>query len=65
VDGRFVTGQDPSAAKLATEVISILHKNLPETKSDKDQITEILTDYIEGTANGQPEKIAKSFSPQF
>ena len=66
VDGRFVTGQDPSAAaKLATEVISILHKNLPETKSDKDQITEILTDYIEGTANGQPERLRKAFHPSF
>lgn len=35
------------------------------TKSDLDQVTEILLDYIEGTANGQPERLRKAFHPDF
>lgn len=34
-------------------------------KSDLDQVTEILMDYIEGTANGQPERLRKAFHPDF
>lgn len=34
-------------------------------KSDLDQVTEILLDYIEGTANGQPERLRKAFHPDF
>lgn len=34
-------------------------------KSDLDQVTEILIDYIEGTANGQPERLRKAFHPDF
>jgi putative intracellular protease/amidase len=71
VDGRFVTGQDPSSAsKVANEVITILNANFKDTnntvvKSDLEQITEILLDYIEGTANGQPERLRKAFHPNF
>jgi putative intracellular protease/amidase len=71
VDGRFVTGQDPtSASKVANEVITILRTNFKGTdntlvKSDLEQITEILLDYIEGTANGQPERLRKAFHPNF
>jgi putative intracellular protease/amidase len=71
VDGRFVTGQDPSSAsKVANEVIAILNVNFKVTnkttvKSDLEQITEILLDYIEGTANGQPERLRKAFHPNF
>lgn len=70
VDGRFVTGQDPSSAsKVANEVLVILRTNFKNTKvaakSDADQITEILLDYIEGTANGQPERLRKAFHPKF
>jgi putative intracellular protease/amidase len=71
VDGRFVTGQDPSSAsKVANEVVTLLKQNLNETnsfnlKSDLEQITEILLDYIEGTANGQPERLRKAFHPDF
>ena len=36
-----------------------------QSKSDLEQITEILIDYIEGTANGQPEKLRKAFHPNF
>ena len=70
VDGRFVTGQDPtSGANVANEVIKILKSNSKSTNtfalSDLEQITEILLDYIEGTANGQPERLRKAFDPNF
>jgi putative intracellular protease/amidase len=71
VDGRFVTGQDPSSAsKVANEIIAILKTNFSDpsktmVKSDFEQITEILLDYIEGTANGQPERLRKAFHPNF
>jgi len=70
-DGRFVTGQDPtSASKVANEVITILNTGFKETgntivKSDLEQVTEILLDYIEGTANGQSERLRKAFHPKF
>lgn len=71
VDGRFVTGQDPTAAsQVANEVTTILRTNFKDAnnvpvKSDLDQIREILLDYIEGTANGQPERLRKAFHPDF
>ncbi|MCV9934245.1 nuclear transport factor 2 family protein [Flavobacterium sp. LS1R47] len=70
VDGRFVTGQDPtSAIKVANEVIAILKTNFknPKTviKNDLEQIKEILIDYIEGTTNGQPERLRKAFHSNF
>ncbi|WP_208686219.1 nuclear transport factor 2 family protein [Flavobacterium sp. SLB02] len=70
VDGRFVTGQDPSSgANVANEVIKILKSNSKSTNtftlSDLEQITEILLDYIEGKANGQPERLRKAFDPNF
>lgn len=70
VDGRFVTGQDPSAAPMvANEIVAILNRNFRTSdaneKSDLQQITETLMDYIEGTANGQPERLRKAFHPAF
>ncbi len=71
VDGRFVTGQDPtSASKVANEIIKIIKTNFkdlgdPFVKNDLEQVKEILTDYIEGTANGQPERLRKAFHPNF
>lgn len=70
VDGRFVTGQDPtSASKVASEVLKILNANFKaangNTKSDLEQISAVLLDYIEGTANGQPERLRKAFHPDF
>lgn len=69
VDGRFVTGQDPSsAANVAREVVTLLKKNfepVQSLKSDAEQIKEILLDYIEGTANGQPERLRRAFHPDF
>ena len=35
------------------------------SKSEIEQITEILMDYIEGTANGEPERLRKAFHPDF
>lgn len=71
VDGRFVTGQDPSSAsKVANEVVTLLKANFRNgnntfAKSDLTQVTEILLDYIEGTANGQPERLRIAFHPRF
>lgn len=36
-----------------------------KAKSDLEQITETLTDYIEGTANGEPERLRRAFHPDF
>jgi hypothetical protein len=35
------------------------------SKSDIEQITETLLDYIEGTANGEPDRLKKAFHPDF
>ena len=34
-------------------------------KSDFEQITETLMDYIEGTANGEPDRLKKAFHPDW
>jgi putative intracellular protease/amidase len=71
VDGRFITGQDPTAAaSVVNEVIKQLNNqninsNTVKEKSELDQIRETLLDYIEGTANGQPERLRKAFHPEF
>ena len=69
VDGRFVTGQDPSSAsKVANEVVKILKTNFKNNnldKTDSEQVTEALQHYIEGTASGQPERLRKVFHPDF
>ena len=36
-----------------------------DSKSEIEQITETLMHYIEGTANGQPERLKKAFHPSF
>ncbi|MDD7912985.1 nuclear transport factor 2 family protein [Polaribacter ponticola] len=35
------------------------------TKTDLEQITETLTHYIEGTANGEPDRLKIAFHPDF
>ena len=35
------------------------------SKSEIEQITETLTNYIEGTANGEPSRLRKAFHPDF
>jgi hypothetical protein len=34
-------------------------------QTDLEQIQETLTDYIEGTANGEPDRLQKAFHPDF
>ena len=35
------------------------------SKTEIEQITETLMDYIEGTANGEPDRLKKAFHPDF
>jgi hypothetical protein len=71
VDGRFVTGQDPTAAlSVASEVIKLLNNQEMKAgagmaKSDLDLVRATLLDYIEGTANGQPDRLQQAFHPAF
>jgi putative intracellular protease/amidase len=69
-DGFLITGQDPTSARsLAKAIVDQLRNSqaigTSPVVSDKDQIREVLLDYIEGTANGQPERLRKAFHPQF
>jgi hypothetical protein len=41
------------------------HAQTSLEKSDFEQITATLMNYIEGTANGEPEKLRKAFHPDF
>jgi len=36
-----------------------------DSKSEIEQITETLLDYIEGTGNGEPDRLRKAFHPDF
>ncbi|WP_338792338.1 nuclear transport factor 2 family protein [Bernardetia sp. MNP-M8] len=71
VDERFVTGQDPSSAtKIAEEVIKLINQNFKNKnrivqKSELEQIRATLIDYIEGTGNGEPERLRRAFHPDF
>jgi putative intracellular protease/amidase len=71
VDGRFITGQDPTASlSVANEVIKQINNqnissNTAQYKSELEQVRETLMDYIEGTANGQPQRLKKAFHPKF
>ncbi|MCC6283229.1 MAG: nuclear transport factor 2 family protein [Saprospiraceae bacterium] len=42
-----------------------LHAQTETSKSDIEQISETLMDYIEGTANGEPDRVRKAFHPDF
>lgn len=46
-------------------VTTSLSSQESKAKSDLEMITETLTDYIEGTANGQPDRLKKAFHPDF
>ncbi|WP_299241761.1 nuclear transport factor 2 family protein [uncultured Aquimarina sp.] len=41
--------------------LCLISFEIARAQSDKDQITETLLDYIEGTANGKPERIKNAF----
>lgn len=42
-----------------------LHAQTTSSKSEIEQITATLMDYIEGTANGEPERLRRAFHPDF
>ena len=46
-------------------LIGALNANAQNSKSDIEQITTTLLNYIDGTANGEPEKLKKAFHPDF
>ena len=46
-------------------VVAALNAQSSNGKSDFEQITSTLTDYIEGTANGDPERVRRAFHPDF
>lgn len=41
------------------------HAQSVDSPSELEQITATLMDYIEGTANGQPDRLRKAFHPDF
>lgn len=55
------------AVILGLILISGLNANAQteNSKSEIEQITETLMDYIEGTANGEPDRLKKAFHPDF
>ena len=70
--------QDRSANRLRGNVMDALSKVIfdayadrinayqpIEEKSEIQEIRETLTDYIEGTANGEPDRLRKAFHPDF
>ena len=42
-----------------------LFSQVENSKSEIEQITTTLMDYIEGTANGEPARLRKAFHPEF
>lgn len=46
-------------------VIAFSTANAQSSQSEIAQITQTLMDYIDGTANGEPEKLVKVFHPEF
>jgi hypothetical protein len=42
-----------------------MHAQTTNRKSEIEQITATLMDYIEGTANGEPERLKRAFHPDF
>jgi len=43
----------------------IANAQTENSKTEIEQITETLMDYIEGTANGEPDRLRKAFHPDF
>lgn len=50
---------------LALLADTVVNAQSVDSKSDFNQITETLMNYIEGTANGQPDRLRKAFHPDF
>jgi len=56
--------------KIATIVLILVlglnaNAQTENSKSEIEKITETLMDYIEGTANGEPDRLRKAFHPDF
>lgn len=51
--------------KLLITAVLVGIAQLSFAQSDKEAVTEVLTHYIEGTANGQPERLKTAFHPDF
>lgn len=71
-DGRFITGQDPSSVgSVAKQIVEHLKSNGQEEtkadikKSELEEINFVLMDYIEGTANGEPDRVRNAFHEDF
>ncbi len=66
-DGRLITGQDPSSVNsVAKKIVDHLNTNELKAlnaayKAELEEINLVLTDYIEGTANGQPDRVRNAF----
>lgn len=55
----------PKFSLILLLVLTFPKANAQSSKSEIEQITETLMNYIDGTANGEPEKLTKAFHPEF
>lgn len=51
--------------KAALLLLCLLFSFVSYAQTDLEQIQETLTNYIEGTANGEPDRLRKAFHPDF
>jgi hypothetical protein len=51
--------------KLLITTVIVCIAQFSFAQSDKEAVTKVLTHYIEGTANGEPERLNKAFHPDF
>ncbi|MFK7954405.1 MAG: nuclear transport factor 2 family protein [Ekhidna sp.] len=51
--------------KLNLLIVLLALVSFSHAQSDKELITATLMDYIEGTANGEPDRLRKAFHPDF
>jgi len=51
--------------KLLITAVLICTAQISFAQTDKEAVTEVLTHYIEGTANGEPERLKTAFHPDF
>ncbi len=51
--------------KLLIIAVLVCTAQINFAQTDKESVTEVLTHYIEGTANGEPERLKTAFHPDF
>mgnify|MGYP000695442305 CR=1 FL=1 len=51
--------------KLLLTAVLVCAAQIGFAQTDKEAVTEVLTHYIEGTANGEPERLKTAFHPDF